>query len=56
MMGEYGKDQVLKHLASILRRAGITDRVTIIAKAKVPIVKFVTIHGKRLNGPVHAFG
>ncbi|KAF7979571.1 hypothetical protein HWV62_41856 [Athelia sp. TMB] len=39
---------VLQALAATLKRAGITDRVTIIAKAKVPIVKFVTKHG-RLN-------
>lgn len=29
-----------------MKRAGITDRVTIIAKAKVPIIKFVTRHGR----------
>lgn len=39
------KVMVLRSLATIVRRAGITDRVTIIAKAKVPIVKFVTTHG-----------
>lgn len=36
---------VLHALANTLKRAGITDKVTIIAKAKVPIVKFVTRHG-----------
>ncbi|KAH9997620.1 Nucleotidyltransferase, partial [Russula vinacea] len=36
---------VLHALANTLKRAGITDKVTIIAKAKVPIVKFVTTHG-----------
>ena len=36
---------VLHALANTLKRGGITDRVTIIAKAKVPIVKFVTTHG-----------
>lgn len=45
MMTEYDKDQVLRYLAGVLRRAGITERVTVIAKAKVPIVKFVTTHG-----------
>ncbi|KAJ7073779.1 Nucleotidyltransferase [Mycena amicta] len=34
---------VLSSLASVIRRSGLTDgKVTIIAKAKVPIVKFVT--------------
>src|ERR1700742_3780660 len=37
---------VLHALANTLRRAGVTDKVTIIAKAKVPIVKFVTVHGR----------
>ena len=37
---------VLHALANTLRRAGITDRVSIIAKAKVPIIKFVTTHGR----------
>jgi non-canonical poly(A) RNA polymerase PAPD5/7 len=36
---------VLHALANTLKRARITDKVTIIAKAKVPIVKFVTTHG-----------
>ena len=36
---------VLHALANTLKRAKITDKVTIIAKAKVPIVKFVTTHG-----------
>ena len=36
---------VLHALANTLKRAGITDKVTIIARAKVPIVKFVTTHG-----------
>lgn len=42
------KLDVLHALANTLRRAKITSKVTIIAKAKVPIVKFVTTHG-RLN-------
>ncbi|KAH9079320.1 hypothetical protein EDB83DRAFT_2540005 [Lactarius deliciosus] len=36
---------VLHALANTLKRGGITDKVTIVAKAKVPIVKFVTTHG-----------
>jgi non-canonical poly(A) RNA polymerase PAPD5/7 len=40
------KVTVLHALANTMRRAGITDRVTIVAKAKVPIIKFVTIHGR----------
>jgi len=36
---------VLHALANTLKRAGITNKVTIIARAKVPIVKFVTTHG-----------
>jgi non-canonical poly(A) RNA polymerase PAPD5/7 len=40
------KVTVLHALANTLKRAGITSRVTIIAKAKVPIVKFVTTHGR----------
>lgn len=39
---------VLQALANALKRAKITNKVTIIAKAKVPIVKFITTHG-RLN-------
>lgn len=40
------KETVLHALANTVKRAGITDRVKIIAKAKVPIVKFVTAHGR----------
>ncbi|TDL24987.1 hypothetical protein BD410DRAFT_826904 [Rickenella mellea] len=40
------KVSTLKTLANIVRRAGITDQVTIVAKAKVPIIKFVTTHGR----------
>lgn len=42
------KVNVLHALANTLKRSKITNKVTIIAKAKVPIVKFVTTHG-RLN-------
>ena len=37
---------VLHAMANTLKRAHITDKVTIIAKAKVPIIKFVTLHGR----------
>ncbi|KIM48611.1 hypothetical protein M413DRAFT_60162 [Hebeloma cylindrosporum] len=40
------KSTVLHVLANTLKRNGITSHVTIIAKAKVPIVKFVTTHGR----------
>lgn len=41
------KITVLHALANTLKRSGITNnKVTIIAKAKVPIVKFVTMHGR----------
>lgn len=40
------KVSVLHSLANIVKRARLTDRVTIIAKAKVPIIKFVTTHGR----------
>jgi non-canonical poly(A) RNA polymerase PAPD5/7 len=39
------KITVLHTLANTLKRAKITSKVTIIAKAKVPIVKFVTTQG-----------
>ncbi|KAI0373072.1 hypothetical protein BV20DRAFT_1014460 [Pilatotrama ljubarskyi] len=45
-MARMDKVSVLHSLANIMKRAGITDRVTIIAKAKVPIIKFVTTHGR----------
>ncbi|KAJ7137931.1 hypothetical protein C8R44DRAFT_339409 [Mycena epipterygia] len=38
------KHAVLTALAATIKRSGITSKVTIIAKAKVPIVKFVTNH------------
>ncbi|THH31115.1 hypothetical protein EUX98_g3085 [Antrodiella citrinella] len=44
---EYSRSQSVLHaLANTVKRAGITDRVTIIAKAKVPIIKFITRHGR----------
>ncbi|KAF9014210.1 hypothetical protein BDQ17DRAFT_1386693 [Cyathus striatus] len=45
-MAYSNKVTVLHALANTLKRAGITSHVTIIAKAKVPIVKFVTSHGR----------
>lgn len=39
------KVTVLRALANTIKRAGIANNVTIIAKAKVPIIKFVTNHG-----------
>ncbi len=45
-MARMDRVSVLHSLANIVKRAGITDRVTIIAKAKVPIIKFVTTHGR----------
>lgn len=40
------KVNVLRTLANVIKRARIASKVTIIAKAKVPIIKFVTIHGR----------
>ncbi|KAF8323340.1 Nucleotidyltransferase [Clavulina sp. PMI_390] len=37
---------ILYRLAYILRRSNITDNVEVLAKTKVPIVKFVTSHGR----------
>ncbi|KAG1863628.1 hypothetical protein DFJ58DRAFT_774208 [Suillus subalutaceus] len=42
------KVNVLRTLANVIKRARIASKVTLIAKAKVPIIKFVTIYG-RLN-------
>ena len=47
-MAYSNKVHVLYALADTLKRARITSKVTVIAKAKVPIIKFVSIHG-RLN-------
>lgn len=44
-MAYMNKVTVLRALANTMKRAGITNNVTIVAKAKVPIVKFVTTHG-----------
>lgn len=39
-------DRVLHALANTVKRAGLTDKVTIIGKAKVPIIKFITSYGR----------
>ncbi|KAJ3860451.1 hypothetical protein EV359DRAFT_75161 [Lentinula novae-zelandiae] len=39
------KHVVLRSLAEVIKRNGIASNVSIIAKAKVPIIKFVTTHG-----------
>ncbi|KAG7092965.1 hypothetical protein E1B28_009266 [Marasmius oreades] len=42
----HNKHHVLRLLADVMRRKGIADNIQIVAKAKVPLVKFVT----RLGG------
>jgi len=37
---------ILYRLAYILRRSNITNNIEVLAKTKVPIVKFVTLHGR----------
>jgi DNA polymerase sigma len=44
-MENVDKRKVLYSLAHCLRRMNITDNVQVIAKAKVPIIKFVTSYG-----------
>ncbi|KAJ3807269.1 hypothetical protein F5876DRAFT_48398, partial [Lentinula aff. lateritia] len=39
------KHVVLRSLAEVIKRNGIASNVSIIAKARVPIIKFVTTHG-----------
>jgi non-canonical poly(A) RNA polymerase PAPD5/7 len=46
MMAYNDKTRVLHMIATALKRSGITSHVTIIAKAKVPIVKFISTHGR----------
>jgi len=41
----HSKQQVLRLIADTMRRRGIADNIQIVAKAKVPIVKFVARHG-----------
>ncbi|KIL67059.1 hypothetical protein M378DRAFT_326166 [Amanita muscaria Koide BX008] len=45
-MAYSNRQTVLYALANALKRSGITTKVTVIARAKVPIVKFVTTHGR----------
>lgn len=45
-MAYNNKTAVLHALANTVKKAGITDKVSIIAKAKVPIIKFVTRYGR----------
>ncbi|KLO19261.1 hypothetical protein SCHPADRAFT_899095 [Schizopora paradoxa] len=45
-MATMNKEGLLRSLANVVRRSGITDKVTVIAKAKVPIIKFNTTHGR----------
>lgn len=40
------KENVLRKMAAVLRRHNLATDVQVIAKAKVPIVKFVCVHGK----------
>lgn len=47
-MSYNNKVHVLETLANALKRARITEKVRVIAKAKVPIIKFLTNHA-RLN-------
>jgi non-canonical poly(A) RNA polymerase PAPD5/7 len=42
VMANSRKDNTLHHLANTVKRAGLTSKVSIIAKAKVPIIKFIT--------------
>lgn len=44
-LGYMDSTAALRSIANIVRRAGIADVVTIIGKAKVPIIKFNTVHG-----------
>lgn len=43
-MAYSNKNTVLQALAAAITKSGIADKVSIIAKAKVPLVKFVTKH------------
>lgn len=45
-MAYSNKINVLTALANTLKHSGITDKVTVISKAKVPIIKFITTHGR----------
>ena len=45
-MDRQNKVTVLHTLASVLRRANLAENIQVIAKAKVPIVKFVSAYGR----------
>ncbi|KZT09562.1 uncharacterized protein LAESUDRAFT_722526 [Laetiporus sulphureus 93-53] len=45
-MAYSNKETVLHALANTMKRSEITERVNIIARAKVPIIKFVTHYGR----------
>jgi non-canonical poly(A) RNA polymerase PAPD5/7 len=45
-MERHEKKSVLYNLAQLLRHANIADNVSVIGKARVPIIKFVTSYGK----------
>ncbi|WVQ76380.1 hypothetical protein IAR50_006045 [Cryptococcus sp. DSM 104548] len=45
-MSDANKARLLAELGKAMRQTGITDTVAIIAKARVPIIKFVTLDGK----------
>lgn len=44
-LNESNKVRLLAELSKAMRQAKITDVVAIIAKARVPIIKFVTLEG-----------
>ena len=45
-MAYYRPEKILYALAQLVRQACLTDNVRVIAKAKVPIIKFITTHGR----------
>ncbi|ODN75926.1 hypothetical protein L202_05911 [Cryptococcus amylolentus CBS 6039] len=45
-MSDANKARLLAELGKAMRQTGITDTVAIIAKARVPIIKFVTLDGR----------
>ena len=44
-MDRQNKVSVLHTLAAVLRRANLAENIQVIAKAKVPIVKFISSYG-----------
>lgn len=51
-MDRQNKVTVLHTLASVLRRANLAENIQVIAKAKVPIVKFISSYGKSPSDPL----